>query len=45
MLNIPDRIAADLAAETDAFKVHARLTKEIREVLTALATMEIDAGT
>lgn len=45
MLNIPDRIAADLAAETDAFKVHARLTKEIREVLTALAATEIDVGT
>ena len=45
MLNIPDRISADLAAETDAFKVHARLTKEIREVLTALAATEIDVGT
>ena len=44
MLNIPDRCAADLAAETDAFKVHARLTKEIREALTALATV-IDDGT
>jgi hypothetical protein len=42
MLNIPDRVAADLAAETDAFKVHARLTKEIREVLTVLGTSEID---
>jgi hypothetical protein len=37
MLNIADRVAADLAAETDAFKVHARLTKEIREALSALA--------
>ena len=37
MLNIPDRVSADLAAETDAFKVHARLTKEIREALSALA--------
>ena len=45
MLNIPDRISADLAAEMDAFKVHARLTKEIREVLTALAATEIDVGT
>jgi hypothetical protein len=42
MLNIPDRVAADIAAETDAFKVHARLTKEIREVLTVLGTSEID---
>lgn len=38
MLNIPDRVAADVAAETDAFKIHSRLTKEIREALTALAT-------
>jgi len=37
VLNIADRVAADLAAETDAFKVHARLTKEIREALRALA--------
>ena len=37
MLNIPDRVSADLAAETDAFKAHARLTKEIREALSALA--------
>lgn len=42
MLNIPDRVAADIAAEMDAFKVHTRLTKEIREVLTALGTSEID---
>lgn len=45
MLNIPDRIAADLAAETDAFKVHARLTKEIREALICLATTGIDSET
>ena len=45
MLNIPDRISADLAAEMDAFKVHARLTKEIREALTALATMGTNADT
>jgi hypothetical protein len=44
MLNIPDRVAADLAAEMDAFKVHSRLTKEIREVLTALAATEIHDG-
>jgi hypothetical protein len=42
MLNIPDRVAADIAAETDAFKVHTRLMKEIREVLTVLGTSEID---
>lgn len=33
MLNIPDRIAAELAAESDTFRVHARLTEEIRKVL------------
>ena len=44
MLNIPDRVAADIAAEMDAFKVHTRLTKEIREVLTALAATEIHDG-
>jgi hypothetical protein len=44
LLNFSDRVAADLAAETDAFKVHARLTKEIREALTALATTEIHDG-
>lgn len=34
MLNIPDRIAAELAAETDAFAAHKRLTDEIRTALT-----------
>lgn len=34
MLNIADRIAAELAADTDAFSVHKRLTTEIRTALT-----------
>lgn len=33
MLNIPDRIAAELANETNQFKVHQRLTQEIRRAL------------
>jgi hypothetical protein len=33
MLNIPDRIAADLANETNQFKVHQRLVTEIRRAL------------
>jgi len=37
MLNIPDRLAAELAAETDARRVHARLDEEIRKALDTLA--------
>lgn len=33
MLNIPDRIAAELANETNQFKIHQRLTQEIRRAL------------
>lgn len=46
LLNIPDRIAAELAAETDAFAVHRMLTDEIRKVLsdTALAVEGGDNG-
>jgi len=33
MLNIPDRVAGELAAETNQFKVHQRLVKEIRRAL------------
>lgn len=33
MLNIPDRIAAELASDTDTFSVHKRLTDEIRTAL------------
>lgn len=33
MLNIADRIAAELAANTDAFAVHKQLTDEIRTAL------------
>ena len=36
LLNLPDRVAGELAAETNAFKVHQRLTKEIRRALEEL---------
>jgi hypothetical protein len=37
MLNLPDRLAAILAAEHDATKVHTLLTTEIRTVLVELS--------
>lgn len=37
LLNVPDRLASELAAESDAAKVHARLDEEIRAALVALA--------
>jgi len=33
LLNLPDRVAGELAAETNQFKVHQRLTLEIRRAL------------
>jgi len=36
MLSIPDRISAELAAETDTFKVHKKLADEIRKALVSL---------
>jgi phage terminase Nu1 subunit (DNA packaging protein) len=40
MMNIPDRVAAELAAETDTFKIHKRLTEEIRKALEGLKIEE-----
>ena len=37
LLNLPDRVAHELAHETDPSAVHLRLSSEIRAVLTALA--------
>lgn len=37
MLNIPDRVSAMLAAESDPVKVHATLTTEIRKALLEFA--------
>lgn len=37
ILNIPDRVSAELAAERDQFIVHKRLTEEIRMVLESLS--------
>lgn len=34
LLNMPDRLAAELAAMTDQFEIHRVLTEEIRRVLT-----------
>lgn len=42
LLNIPDRISAELAGEGDAFKVHQMLTDEIRKTLTELAEVAKD---
>lgn len=36
LLNIPDRVAGELAAETDQFKVHQMLSAEIRRALEGL---------
>ena len=36
LLNIPDRLAGELAAESNQFKVHQRLVKEIRRALEEL---------
>lgn len=36
-LNIPDRVAAPLAAERDPARIHAELTKEIKRVLHELS--------
>lgn len=45
LLNVPDRLASELAAEGDAAKVHARLDEEIRAALIALAdTLDADPG-
>jgi hypothetical protein len=37
VLNIPDRIASELAVETDPGKIHARLDLELRQALGAAA--------
>ncbi len=42
LLNIPDRLAATLAAEPDADKVHQILTGEIRKALDELAGANSD---
>lgn len=36
LLNLPDRVAGELAAETNQFKVHQRLVSEIRRALEEL---------
>ena len=44
LLNLPDRIAHELAHETDPAKVHARLSDEIRIVLGGLSGRLMLAG-
>jgi phage terminase Nu1 subunit (DNA packaging protein) len=39
ILNIPDRMAGELAGESDAARVHARLTAELHQVLEQTAGM------
>ena len=41
LLNLPDRLAGILASETDQHKIHATLTKELRQALEELATEEL----
>lgn len=43
-LIMPDRLSADLAAETNVFKVHKMLDKEIREILCILESIAPDSG-
>ena len=40
LLNLPDRVAGELAAETNQFKVHLRLTQEIRRALEDLKLVD-----
>jgi pyruvate/2-oxoglutarate dehydrogenase complex dihydrolipoamide acyltransferase (E2) component len=42
LLNLPDRLAATLAAETDADRVHQLLSAEIRQALEELAGAHSD---
>ncbi len=39
ILGVPDRLAAELAAETDAARLHAKLSEELRKALGALAEL------
>jgi phage terminase Nu1 subunit (DNA packaging protein) len=36
LMSIPDRVAAEFAAETNQFKIHTRLIEEIRKALSSL---------
>jgi hypothetical protein len=44
LLAIPDRVAGELAGETNQFRIHQRLTEEIRRALTSLK-VEDDGAT
>ena len=36
LLNIPDRLAAELAGMTDQYEIHATLTREINDAISEL---------
>lgn len=40
MLNIPDRVSSELAAQTDQVQIHKMLTEEIRKALEAISHHE-----
>ncbi len=42
MMNIPDRVAAEMAAEGDAGLIHIILTREIREACLELSQLDFD---
>lgn len=42
LLNIPDRVSAELASITDPFEVNMRLKKEINDCLKSLSSYEFD---
>ncbi len=42
MMNIPDRVAAEMAAEGDAGLIHIMLTREIREACLELSQLDYD---
>lgn len=44
ILIVADRLAGELAAETDQKRVHARLDRELRQALSGLTTDERNAG-
>lgn len=43
VMNLPDRLAPELAAETNIFKVHARLSEELRKCLESLQSSPIES--
>jgi phage terminase Nu1 subunit (DNA packaging protein) len=44
LLSLPDRVAAELAGEDNAFKIHQRLTEEIRRALESFKVEELSVA-